>query len=63
MTADVQQVEGFGGLYVARLKKLSCTVFRLHDSSLCLYSPVNGLETALAQRQEELGKVLSLIHI
>ncbi|MHA3915500.1 hypothetical protein [Halovulum sp. GXIMD14793] len=61
MTTDVQLIEGFDGLYVARSNKLSCTIFRLRNGSLCLYSPVNGLETALAQRQEELGKVTAIL--
>lgn len=61
MTGDIQLIQGFNGLYVARSKKLSCTMFRLRDGSLCLYSPVKGLETELAQRQKELGQVSAIL--
>ncbi len=61
MTGVVQMIEGFEGLYVARSKKLSCTLFRLGDETLCIYSPVNGLETAVAELQNELGKVTAIL--
>lgn len=61
MTDEFRQVDGFHDLYFGRLKKLSCTAFRLRDGSLCLYSPVAGLETEFAQRQSELGEVTALL--
>lgn len=61
MTAALQQVDGFQDLYVARSNKLSCTVLRLRDGGICLYSPVAGLETAFAHHQGELGEVTALL--
>ncbi len=61
MTADFQQVDGFQDLFVGRLKKLSCTAFRMRDGSICLYSPIAGLETAFAHYQSELGEVTALL--
>ncbi|WP_156875499.1 hypothetical protein [Phaeobacter inhibens] len=61
MTAEFQQVDGFHDLYVGRSNKFSCTAFRMRDGSLCLYSPVAGLETAFARHQSELGEVTALL--
>ena len=61
MTAGFQQVDGFHDLYVGRSNKLSCTAFRMRDGSLCLYSPVAGLETTFAHHRSELGEVTALL--
>ncbi|MEO0703714.1 MAG: hypothetical protein AAFY80_16380 [Pseudomonadota bacterium] len=54
-------VDGLHGVYVARLGKLNCVALRLRDDSLCLYSPVAGLETHLLEQVGELGRVSALL--
>ncbi|MEP0961554.1 MAG: hypothetical protein ABJL57_09220 [Hyphomonas sp.] len=45
------------GVYIGRAAKLNCIAFRLQDGSLCLYSPVAGLETLERDSLEKLGGV------
>lgn len=49
------------GVYVARAGKLNCIAFRLRDASMCLYSPVAGLEVAAFDSLAELGDVSVLL--
>ena len=53
-------VAGLAGVYIARAGKLNCVALRLRDDSLCLYSPVAGLETHLLEQVGELGRVSAL---
>lgn len=50
-------VGGLDGVYIGRAGKLNCIAFRLQDGSLCLYSPVAGLETLERDSLEKLGGV------
>ncbi len=61
MKSEFRSVDELDGLYVARSGKLSCTAMRLMDGSLCLYSPVAGLEKTLLRQIDELGKVSALL--
>jgi len=61
MKAEFAPVAGLDGVYVARSGKLSCTALRLRDGSLCLYSPVAGLESIVQQQLGELGEVSVLL--
>ena len=54
-------VDGLEDTYIGRLGKLNCFAFRLKDGSLCLYSPVAGLETAAGQSLAELGEVSMIL--
>lgn len=60
MKAGFTAVSGLDGVYVARAGKLSSIALRLRDDSLCLYSPVSGLETVLKEQSSELGEVSTL---
>ena len=60
MTSRFTPIDGLDGVYTARLGKLSCTALRLLDGSLCLYSPVAGLEKTLAGQANEIGAVSAL---
>lgn len=54
-------VFGLDGVFTARAGKLSCTAFRVRDGSLCLYSPVAGLEPLLQAQRGDLGEVSALL--
>lgn len=54
-------VMGHDGLYIARAGRLNCIAFRLLDGSMCLYSPVAGLELSLSDRLEEMGGVSMIL--
>ncbi|MEM7320178.1 MAG: hypothetical protein AAF408_14295 [Pseudomonadota bacterium] len=60
MTSEFLPLKGHDRVYVARLGKLSCTALRLKDGSLCLYSPVAGLEKTLRAQIDVLGPVSAL---
>lgn len=60
MTSRFTPIDGLDGVYTARLGKLSCTALRLVDGSLCLYSPVAGLEKTLAGQANEIGAASAL---
>lgn len=57
MKAEILSFEGVDGLCVARLGKLSSTILRLQDGSLCIYNPVAGLENQIGG----LGNVSALL--
>lgn len=54
-------VDGLAGVYIGRAGKLNCVALRLRDDSLCLYSPVAGLETHLLEQVGELGRVSAVL--
>lgn len=61
MTSGFSAVTGLEGVFVARAGKLSSIALRLRDNSLCIYSPVSGLETILAEQADTLGDVSTLL--
>lgn len=54
-------IDGLDGVYIGRAGKLNCIAFRLRDGSLCLYSPVAGLETSESDRLARLGGVSMIL--
>lgn len=54
-------VDGLDGVYIGRAGKLNCIAFRLQDGSLCLYSPVAGLETSERDSLAKLGGVSMML--
>lgn len=54
-------VGGLDGVYIGRAGKLNCIAFRLRDGSLCLYSPVAGLETSERDSLAKLGGVSMIL--
>ncbi|WP_187431641.1 hypothetical protein ROLI_013960 [Roseobacter fucihabitans] len=54
-------VGGLDGVYIGRAGKLNCIVFRLRDGSICLYSPVAGLETSGRDSLAKLGDVSMIL--
>lgn len=52
---------GIDDIYVARSGKLNCTAFRLRNGSLCLYSPVAGLEISGRVSLTKLGGVSAIL--
>ena len=61
MKTDFLPVRGLDDVHVGRSGKLSCLALRLRDGSLCLYSPVAGLEKTLSKQLDQLGAVSALI--
>ena len=55
------QVSGLDGAYLGRAGKLNCIAFRLRDGSICLYSPVAGLETSGRDSLAKLGSVSMIL--
>lgn len=54
-------VGGLDGVYIGRAGKLNCIAFRLRDGSLCLYSPVAGLEASAGDSLARLGGVSMIL--
>lgn len=54
-------VGGLDGVYIGRAGKLNCIAFRLRDGSMCLYSPVAGLETSAGDSLARLGGVSMIL--
>ncbi len=54
-------VQALNGVYVARAGGLRCTALILKDNSLCLFSPVAGLNEAAINSLAELGRVTYLL--
>ncbi|MCY6380121.1 hypothetical protein [Hoeflea prorocentri] len=50
-----------GHIFTAQIGKLRCTAIRLSDGSLCLYSPVAGIEKAGTADLGKLGDVTFLL--
>lgn len=61
MKSEFLPVHGLDGVYAAQFGKLSCVALRLLDGSLCLYSPVAGLEKTLKHQTSELGTMSALL--
>ena len=61
MTPCFVPVPGLNGVFTGQLRKLSCTLLRLADGGLCVYSPVAGLEKSLLAQQPDLGPVTAIL--
>ena len=61
MIQPFSPVDGLDDTYIGRAGKLNCFAFRLRNGSLCLYSPVAGLETAARDSLAELGEVSMIL--
>ncbi|MEM7719778.1 MAG: hypothetical protein AAF222_11305 [Pseudomonadota bacterium] len=62
MTQQVfSRLTALDGVYMARHGKLHSMAFGLRDGSLCLYSPVAGLERSGLESLSEFGKVSALL--
>lgn len=61
MTSGYLPVEGLDGVYVGQRGKLSSMALRLRDGSLCIYSPIAGLDKALVAQTDELGTISALL--
>ncbi|RVU36108.1 hypothetical protein EOI86_12830 [Hwanghaeella grinnelliae] len=59
--ALVDRIEGFADVFTVRQDKLSCTVLRLPDGGLCLYSPLPKLTDTVEVGLRELGEVTVLL--
>lgn len=57
----LRALTGVEGVYTSQIGKLRCTVLRLRDGGLCLYSPVAGLDDAVRASLQELGDVRFLL--
>lgn len=56
-----QPLDGFDGIYVAERAGLRCTAIVLKDGSLCLFSPVTGLNDLVFAGLQEIGDVAYLL--
>ncbi|MEP5728478.1 MAG: hypothetical protein ABJL67_03790 [Sulfitobacter sp.] len=54
-------IGGLDGVVIGRAGKLNCIAFRLRDESICLYSPVAGLETSGRDSLAKLGGVSMIL--
>ena len=55
------KLEGFTSVYTARNNKLRCSAIALPGGSVCLFSPVSGLNAEAKQNLEEMGDVTYLL--
>ena len=61
MTSSFIQIDGLDSVYVARRGKLSCVAFRLKTGDMCLYSPISGLGSVVANEMARLGHLSVLL--
>lgn len=61
MNSELLAVTALDNVFVAQSGKLSCIVLRLLDDTLCIYSPVAGLEKTFQERTKDLGQVTALL--
>ncbi|SNZ19171.1 hypothetical protein [Cohaesibacter gelatinilyticus] len=61
MSKTFFQITELDEVHSARSGKLSCTALHLKDGSMCLYSPVAGLEKSGKEQLNELGGVSALL--
>lgn len=58
---DIQALAGTEGVFVQRQGKLSCSILRMRDDSLCLYSPLPKLTPGMKRGLDALGVVSVLL--